>query len=71
MSHHYNRFTLGDTVWCNKCQMKTLHTVSGGRLGYCVPCFDKRQAKEATRKIEEAAKKAIADAQPAFAFGGN
>lgn len=68
MSQHYTRNTLGDTVYCNKCQKKTLHAVSGRVLGHCIPCFDRRQAKEAVRKTEEAARKAIADAQPAFAF---
>ena len=61
MSQHYNRWTLEDTVFCKTCNCNTRHAVSGGRLGHCIPCFEKRQQKEAARKAEEAA-------QPAFAF---
>jgi hypothetical protein len=61
MAKHYNRWTLGDTVFCKTCNSFTLHVVSQGRLGHCVPCFERRQQKEAARKIEEAA-------QPSFVF---
>ncbi len=55
MSQHYNRWTLEDTAFCKTCNTRTQHKVSGGRLSYCIPCFDKRQEKEAIRKAEEAA----------------
>jgi ribosomal protein L44E len=61
MAKHYNRWTVGDTVFCKTCKGFTLHVVSQGRLGHCVPCFDKRQQKEAERKAHEAA-------NPVFTF---
>jgi hypothetical protein len=61
MAKRYTLRTLGDTVFCKTCNSFTPHVVSSGRLGHCIPCFDKRQQKEAERKALEAA-------QPAFAF---
>lgn len=63
MAKHYTQGTLEDTVFCKTCNCATRHKVSGGRLSYCIPCFDRRQQKEAARKEQEAA-------QPAFAFAG-
>lgn len=64
MAKHYTLGTLEDRVFCKTCNAFTQHAVSGGRLGHCIRCFDRRQQKEAARKALEAA-------QPAFAFGGN
>lgn len=52
MSKHYTDATLEDTVFCKTCNAKTRHTVSARKLGYCIPCFDRRQLKEAERKAE-------------------
>jgi hypothetical protein len=64
MSKHYTLLTLEDTVFCKTCNAMTRHTVSSRTLGHCIPCFDKRQKKEAERKALEAA-------QPAFAFAAH
>jgi hypothetical protein len=61
MAKHYTLLTLEDTVFCKTCNGPTRHAVSNKRLGHCIPCFEKRQQKEAERKAQEAA-------QPAFAF---
>jgi hypothetical protein len=61
MSKHYTLLTLEDTVFCKTCNAKTRHKVSARTLGHCIPCFEKRQEKEAQRKSLEAA-------QPVFAF---
>lgn len=64
MAIHYTQNTLSDTVFCNKCNAFTVHNVMNGRLGYCIPCYEKRQLTAA----EERAREAAAPKQEGFNF---
>lgn len=64
MAKHYPRNTLGDSTWCKTCSKSTPHVVMNGRLCYCIPCYEKRQAKAA----EERAREAAAPKQEGFNF---
>lgn len=41
MAQHYTLATIEASEWCNKCGKNTPHRVSGRKLQYCIPCFDK------------------------------
>jgi len=49
MTQHETKNTIGTLAWCNTCNRRTLHSVSGKRLGHCqeheAPHLSKRQEK--------------------------
>lgn len=55
--HHYTSNCTGDTVYCNTCGRKTLHSVSSGRLGRCteheVPRYSKKQIEQQKKRAAE------------------
>jgi hypothetical protein len=38
--------------WCNTCYKDTPHRVAGGKLAYCIPCYDRSAAESAAMKAE-------------------
>jgi hypothetical protein len=56
MPHHFTRRTVEASAWCKSCNCNTTHAVSGGRLTYCIPCYEKRQTRYAEKQKEPAAK---------------
>jgi hypothetical protein len=41
MSQHFTKSTIEVSAYCRPCGKFTAHTVSDGRLGYCIPCYEK------------------------------
>ncbi len=35
MPHHHTKNTVGVVAWCNTCNRRTIHSVSGKRIGAC------------------------------------
>jgi len=52
MSHHYQKNVCGDLKWCNTCNRRTMHKVSGGKIGHC-----EEHAPTGMSKKQEAAEK--------------
>ncbi len=59
MAEHYTANTESVTRWCNSCNRRTQHGVSGGRIGRCLehnlPKYSKKQQKNGERIDRELA----------------
>lgn len=45
MSEHYTRNTVSAEAWCAKCQKRTQHRVDDRRIGPCLDCLGRLQAR--------------------------
>jgi hypothetical protein len=52
MTQHFTRNTVEVSTWCNTCHKDTPHRVAGGKLAYCIPCYDLSAVKSAAMKAE-------------------
>jgi hypothetical protein len=66
MAKHYTRNVVSDSKYCKTCNAVTPHTVQGGRIGWCIPCDEKRREKWA----EEKKRRAGLPQQGGFDFSG-
>lgn len=49
MGEHYNLNTVEVSHFCKKESRMTPHRVSGGKLGFCIPCYEASEAERAAR----------------------
>jgi len=56
MSEHYTQSTESDLKYCPRCQRRTEHAVSAGRIGRCrehaAPRFTQKQQRLADKRAE-------------------
>ena len=49
---HFTLNTVEVSWWCNTCHKDTPQRVAGGKLAYCIPCYDRSAAESAAMKAE-------------------
>ena len=50
MTQHYQKNVVETAAWCNECRKSTPHRVLGGKLAFCIPCWDRSAADSAAKK---------------------
>jgi hypothetical protein len=55
MPHHFQKNTVEASVWCDKCNKNTIHSVWDGRRGSCLVCLEKREKQIPLPGIEASA----------------
>jgi hypothetical protein len=54
MGQHYTLNTIETSAWCTRCGKRTPHRVSGRKLSYCIPCFQRSEEASAAEKNKPA-----------------
>jgi hypothetical protein len=58
MAEHYTQGTEGAPRWCWKCKRRTIHKVSGGRIGRCTEHESQPFTKAQLKRKEQAEREA-------------